>query len=116
MRTRTLSDMGALDRHLYTSQHASTDTVARLGPDRVQLARNGCSFLPSIAQLSLPRDCTRKDGNPLVDGRLTVRLMRRVDWTVERMGDQVAEAIVCFGVTAPKGRLPQHILHTQVSR
>jgi hypothetical protein len=38
-----------------------------------------------------------RDGNPLVDGRLTVRRMRRVDWTVERMGDQVAEAIVCFG-------------------
>jgi hypothetical protein len=38
-----------------------------------------------------------KDGNPLVDGRLTVRCMRRVGWTVERMGDQVAETIVCFG-------------------
>ena len=47
---------------------------------------------------------SRKDGNPLVDGRLTVRLMRRVDWTVEHMCDQVVEAIVCFGVTAPKGR------------
>jgi hypothetical protein len=45
-----------------------------------------------------------KDGNPLVDGRLTVSRMRRVDWTVDRMGDQVAEAIVCFGVTWPKGR------------
>jgi hypothetical protein len=45
-----------------------------------------------------------KDGNPLVDGRLTVRRMRRVDWTVERMGDQAAEPIVCFGVTAPKVR------------
>ena len=40
---------------------------------------------------------SRKDGNPLVDGRLTVRCMRRVGWTVERMGDQVAETIVCFG-------------------
>ena len=45
-----------------------------------------------------------KIGNPLVDGRLTVKCMWRVDWTVERMGDQVSEAIVCFGVTAPKGR------------
>ena len=44
------------------------------------------------------------DGNPLVDGRLTVRRMRRVDWTVERMCDQVVEAIVCFGVPVPKGR------------
>ena len=40
---------------------------------------------------------------PLVDGRLTVRRMRRVGWTVERMGDQVAEAIVCFGVPVPQG-------------
>ena len=46
----------------------------------------------------------RKDGNPLVDGRLTVRRMRRVDRTVESMCDQVVEAIVCFGVPAPKGR------------
>ena len=37
-----------------------------------------------------------KDGNPLVDGRLTVRRMRRVDWTVERMCDQVAEAFCLF--------------------
>jgi len=58
LRTRTISDMGALDRHLYTSQYASTDTVPRLGPDRVQLARTGCSFLPNTSQLSLPRDCT----------------------------------------------------------
>ena len=41
---------------------------------------------------------TRKDGNPLIDGRLTVRCMRRVDWTVDCMGDQVAGTIVCFGV------------------
>jgi hypothetical protein len=45
-----------------------------------------------------------KDVNPLVDVRLTVRRMRRVDWTVDRMGDQVAETIVCFRVTASKGR------------
>jgi hypothetical protein len=45
-----------------------------------------------------------KMATPLVDGRLTVRRMRRVDWTVESTGDQVVEAIVCFGVTAPKGR------------
>ena len=43
------------------------------------------------------------DGNPLIDGRLTVRCMRRVDWTVDCMGDQVAEAIVCFGVPDPQG-------------
>ena len=44
-----------------------------------------------------------KDGNPLIDGRLTVRCMRRVDWTVDCMGDQVAEAIVCFfGVPVPR--------------
>jgi hypothetical protein len=43
-------------------------------------------------------------GTPLVDGRLTVRRMRRVDWTVERMGDQVAEAIVCFEVPRPNSR------------
>jgi hypothetical protein len=49
--------MGVLDRHLYTSHHAPTDTVARLGPDRVTLARNGCS-LPSTVRLSLPRYCT----------------------------------------------------------
>ena len=41
---------------------------------------------------------------PWVDVRLTVRRMRRVYWTVERTGGQVAEAIVCFGMTAPKGR------------
>jgi hypothetical protein len=27
------------------------------------------------------KDHTSWNGNPLVDGRLTVRLMRRVDWT-----------------------------------
>ena len=43
-------------------------------------------------------------GTPLVDGRLTVRCMRRVDWTVDCMGDQVAEAIVCFGVPDPQGK------------
>ncbi len=44
------------------------------------------------------------DGNPLVDGHLTVRRIRRVDWTDERTCDQVEEAIVCFGVPVPKGR------------
>ena len=57
LRTRTLSDMGALDKRLYTSPHASTDTVSRVGPDCVKLARNGCS-LPNAARLSLPRHCT----------------------------------------------------------
>jgi len=41
---------------------------------------------------------------PWVDVRLTVRRMRRVNWTVDRTGGQVAEDIVCFGMTAPKGR------------
>ena len=45
-----------------------------------------------------------KDGNPLIDGRLTVRCMRRVDWTVDCMGDQVAEAIVCFLEYRSQGR------------
>jgi hypothetical protein len=57
LRTSTLSDMGALDKRLYTSPHASTDTVSRVGPDCVKLARNGCS-LPNAARLSLPRHCT----------------------------------------------------------
>ena len=49
--------MGALDRRLYTSHQAPTDTVSRLGPDRVKLARNGC-MLPSAVRLSLSRYCT----------------------------------------------------------
>ena len=44
------------------------------------------------------------DGIPLIDGRLTVRCMRRVDWTVDCMGDQVAEAIVCFLEYLSQGR------------
>jgi hypothetical protein len=42
---------------MYTSPHAPTDTVARVGPDRVKLARNGC-MLPSAVRLSLSRYCT----------------------------------------------------------
>ena len=57
LRTRTLSDMGALDKHLYTSHHATTDSVSRLEPDRVKLACHGCSW-PSVKRLSLPRYCT----------------------------------------------------------
>ena len=56
LRTRTLSAMVALDKRLYTSPHASTDTVARVGPDRVKLARNG-DMLPSAVRLSLS-NCT----------------------------------------------------------
>ena len=52
LRTRTLSDMVDLDKSLYTSPHASTDTVARVGPDCVKLARNGC-MLQSEVRLSL---------------------------------------------------------------
>ena len=59
LRTRTLSDLGALDRRLYTSHHAPTDTVTRVGPDRVKLARNGC-MLPSAVRLSLSRYCTHQ--------------------------------------------------------
>ena len=44
------------------------------------------------------------DGNPLVDGRLTVSRMRRVVGTCWTRSVQVAEAIVCFGVPVPKGR------------
>ena len=58
LRTRTLSDMGALDKRLYTSPHASTDTVARVGPDRVTLARNG-GMLLSAVRLSLS-NCTHQ--------------------------------------------------------
>jgi hypothetical protein len=50
--TRTLSDMDALDKRLYTSHPAPTDSVSRLEPDRVKLARNGC-MLPSVVRLSL---------------------------------------------------------------
>jgi hypothetical protein len=45
---------------------------------------------------------SNNDGNPLVDGRLTVRRMRRVDWTDEHTCDQVEEAIVCFRVPVPR--------------
>ena len=51
--------MVALDRRLYTSHHAPTDTVTRVGPDRVKLARNGC-MLPSAVRLSLSRYCTHQ--------------------------------------------------------
>ena len=59
LRTRTFSDMGDLDRRLYTLPHAPTDTVARVGPDPVKLARNGC-MLPSEVRLSLSRYCTHQ--------------------------------------------------------
>ncbi len=52
LRTRTLSDMGDLDNRLYTSHHATTDSVSRLELDRVNLACNGCCW-PSAARLSL---------------------------------------------------------------
>ena len=50
--------MGALDRRLYTSHHAPTDTVSRLGPDRVKFARTGC-MSSSAVRLSFSRYCTR---------------------------------------------------------
>jgi hypothetical protein len=49
LRTRTLSDMGALDKCLYTSHHTPTNTVARVGPACVKLALHGCSDLQSTA-------------------------------------------------------------------
>ena len=58
LRTRTISDMGALDKRLYTSHHTPTDTVARVGPACVKLALNGCSYLQSTVRLSLQRDRT----------------------------------------------------------
>ncbi len=57
LRTRTLSDMGALDTRLYTSPHAPTDSVSQLEPDCVKLACPGC-WSPSAARLSLLRYCT----------------------------------------------------------
>ena len=50
--------MGALDKRLYTSHHTPTDPVARVIPDCVKLALNGCSYLQSTARLSLQRDRT----------------------------------------------------------
>ena len=58
LRTRTLSDMGVLDKRLYTSHHATTDSVSRLEPDRVKLARNGC-MSSSAVRLSLS-NCTHQ--------------------------------------------------------
>ncbi len=54
LRTRTLSDMVALDKRLYTSHHVPTDN-----PDHVKLARTGC-MSPSSVRLSFSRYCTRQ--------------------------------------------------------
>jgi len=54
LRTRTLSDMGDLDKRLYTSHHAPTDAVSE--PDCVKLAYHGCCW-PRAARLSLLRYC-----------------------------------------------------------
>jgi hypothetical protein len=40
-----------------------------------------CPLFFLSLSLSPPRALSSCNGNPLVDGRLTVRLMRRVDWT-----------------------------------
>jgi hypothetical protein len=48
------SDMGALDKRLYTSHHAPTDN-----PDHVKLARTGC-MSPRAVRLSFSRYCTRQ--------------------------------------------------------
>ena len=53
LRTRTLSDMGALDKRLYTSPRAPTDN-----PDCAKLARNGC-MSSSAVRLSLS-NCTHQ--------------------------------------------------------
>ena len=57
-----------------------------------------------VEPLSSKGPHSSNNGNPLIDGRLTVRCMRRVDWTVDCMGDQVAEAIGSFGVPDPQGK------------
>jgi len=57
LRTRTLSDMGALDSRLYTSPHSPTDSVSQLEPDCVKLVCTGC-WSASAARLSLLRYCT----------------------------------------------------------
>jgi hypothetical protein len=41
----------------------------------------GCAEKAEASRGALQRAIASCDGNPLVDGRLTVRLMRRVDWT-----------------------------------
>ncbi len=64
LRTSTLSDMDSLDKRLYTSHPAPTDSVSRLEQDRVKLksqvkvTRNGC-MLPSAVRLSLS-NCTHQ--------------------------------------------------------
>jgi hypothetical protein len=47
-----------------------------IGSEREQKDHTSCNGNPLVDGL-----ITRCNGNPLVDGRLTVRLMRRVDWT-----------------------------------
>ena len=58
LRTRTLSDMGTLDKRLYTSHPAPTDTISRLEPDRVKLTCKDC-MLPNAVRLSLS-NCTHQ--------------------------------------------------------
>jgi hypothetical protein len=41
----------------------------------------GCAEKVEASRGGLQRTIASCDDNPLVDGRLTVRLMRRVDWT-----------------------------------
>ena len=71
--------MGALDKRLYTSHHAPTDTVARVGPDYVKLALNGCSFLQSTARLSARLAYQRTLMNPYC-------MFDPADLTSERIG------------------------------
>ena len=56
LRTRMLSDMGALDTRPYTSPPAPTDAVLQLEPDCAKLARTGC-MSSSAVRLSLT-NCT----------------------------------------------------------
>jgi hypothetical protein len=50
--------------------------AAKAAALRINLNVEGCGIV--AAQVHAPSSC---NGHPLVDGRLTVRLMRRVDWT-----------------------------------
>ena len=79
----------------YTSPHAPTDTVARIGPDSVKLARNGC-MLPSAARLILSRYCTHHlDNRVLVPCAHALRQPRgfHLSWN---------EALYCFARRRPQ--------------
>jgi hypothetical protein len=98
--------VGAMRMDVSSIQAPLRMRVATKGGEDSTLSIHRSQSVGGVRRRSVEREGShsRKDGNPLVDGRLTVRCMRRVDWTVERMCNQVVEAIVCFGVPVPKGR------------